>query len=85
MTIGTDSLTSNWQLSILEEIKTILKFQSFLPFMEVLTWGTLNGAQALGFDHLLGSLEKGKSPGLNLLTLSSPDRLDSSASIQKIC
>ncbi len=85
MTIGTDSLTSNWQLSILEEIKTILKYQSSLPFMEVLTWGTLNGAQALGFDHLLGSLEKGKSPGLNLLTLSSPDRLDSSASIQKIC
>lgn len=85
MTIGTDSLTSNWQLSILEEIKTILKYQSSLPFMEVLTWGTLNGAKALGFDHQLGSLEKGKIPGINLLTLTTPDRLESSAQVQKIC
>lgn len=85
MTIGTDSLTSNWQLSILEEIKTILKYQSSLPFMEVLTWGTLNGAQALGFDDHLGSLEKGKAPGINLLTQANPDRLNASSQVQKIC
>lgn len=85
MTIGTDSLTSNWQLSILEEIKTILKYQSTLPFLEVLSWGTLNGAKALGFDNQLGSLEKGKSPGINLLSLTTPDRLDAFARVQKIC
>lgn len=62
--IGTDSLTSNWQLNILEEMKTILKYQSYLSFEEVLTWATLNGAKALGFDAVLGSIEVHKMPGL---------------------
>ncbi|HYC30581.1 MAG TPA: amidohydrolase family protein, partial [Chitinophagaceae bacterium] len=62
--IGTDSLTSNWQLSILEEMKTILKYQSWLDFKTVLTWATINGAKALGWDHELGSIEPGKTPGL---------------------
>jgi len=67
VTIGTDSLTSNWQLSILEEMKTIARFQSFVPFETLLRWATLNGAQALGFDDTLGSLEVGKTPGVVLL------------------
>ena len=29
--VGTDSLTSNWQLSIFEELKTIAKYQSYIP------------------------------------------------------
>ena len=62
--IGTDSLTSNWQLNILEEMKTILKYQSYLSFEGVLTWATLNGAKALGFDAVLGSIEVHKMPGL---------------------
>ncbi|HET7818441.1 MAG TPA: amidohydrolase family protein [Bacteroidia bacterium] len=33
-----------------------------------MTWATLNGAEALGFGTQLGSIEKGKKPGLNLLT-----------------
>ncbi|MCC6411384.1 MAG: amidohydrolase family protein [Saprospiraceae bacterium] len=65
--IGTDSLTSNWQLSILEEMKTIKRFQSYVPFETILRWATLNGAQALGFDDTLGSLEVGKRPGVLLL------------------
>jgi aminodeoxyfutalosine deaminase len=65
--IGTDSLTSNWQLSILEEMKTILKYQSYLDFDTVLKWATLNGAAALGFDQSLGSIETGKTPGLVLI------------------
>ncbi len=64
MTIGTDSLTSNWQLSILEEMKTISKYQSYVPFETLLQWATLNGAMALGMEDKLGSLEVGKSPGL---------------------
>ncbi|BDS14179.1 amidohydrolase family protein [Aureispira anguillae] len=67
MTIGTDSLTSNWQLSILEELKTIAKYQSYVPFQTLLKWATLNGARALGFEDDLGSIEVGKSCGLNLL------------------
>ncbi len=65
--IGTDSLSSNWQLSVLEEMKTIARYQSFVPFETLLKWATLNGAQALGFDADLGSIEPGKTPGLNLL------------------
>jgi len=72
MTIGTDSLTSNWQLSILEEMKTILKYQSYVPFETVLQWATLNGALALGFQKDLGSLEYGKAPGINLLAMPDP-------------
>lgn len=64
MTIGTDSLTSNWQLSILEEMKTIAKYQSYVSFETLLLWATLNGAMALGMDDQLGSLEEGKSPGV---------------------
>ena len=67
MTIGTDSLTSNWQLSILEEMKTIARYQSYVPFETLLQWATLNGAQALGFDDTLGSVGIGKTPGLVLL------------------
>lgn len=69
MTIGTDSLTSNWQLSVLEEMKTISRYQSYVPFEVLLRWATLNGAEALGFDAGLGSIEVGKTPGLNLLDL----------------
>ncbi len=68
VTIGTDSLASNWQLSVLEEMKTISKYQSFIPFDLLLEWATLNGAKALGMNDLLGSLETGKQPGIILLT-----------------
>lgn len=64
VTIGTDSLTSNWQLSVLEEIKTIARYQSYVPFETLLRWATLNGAQALGFEDTLGSLDPGKQPGI---------------------
>jgi aminodeoxyfutalosine deaminase len=69
MTIGTDSLTSNWQLSIIEEMKTIQRFQSYVPLDILLKWATLNGAEALGFADTLGSLEVGKMPGLVLLDI----------------
>src|SRR5687768_16339333 len=68
LTIGTDSLTSNWQLSVLEEMKTISKYQSFIPFDTLLQWATINGAQALGMEDNLGSFEAGKRPGVLLLT-----------------
>lgn len=67
VTIGTDSLTSNWQLSILEEMKTIARYQRYVPFETMLRWATLNGAEALGFDDTLGSFEVGKTPGVLLL------------------
>jgi len=64
LTLGTDSLTSNWQLSILDEMKAIARFQSYVPFDTLLRWATLNGAQALGYEGDLGSIEPGKRPGI---------------------
>lgn len=85
LTIGTDSLTSNWQLSVLEEMKTIARLQSYVPFHTLLRWATLNGAEALGFDDSLGSLEPGKRPGILLLQGMEPDWiLGKDASIQRL-
>lgn len=68
MTIGTDSLTSNWQLSIWEEIKTIRRYASYVPLELLTRWACHNGAAALGMDDELGSFEIGKSPGINLVS-----------------
>lgn len=84
MTIGTDSLTSNWQLSIIEEMKAIAKYQSYVSFETMLRWATLNGAEALGFEKELGSIEKGKSPGLNLLNLSADMKIDNQTSVKRV-
>jgi len=84
MTIGTDSLTSNWQLSVLDEMKTIARFQSYLDFETLLKWATLNGAEALGFADDLGSIEVGKTPGLNLLSLDGRLVLDDRTELVRI-
>ncbi len=84
MTIGTDSLTSNWQLSILEEMRTILRFQSYLDFETVLRWATLNGAEALGFEQDLGSFEAGKRPGFNLLNINDKFELNEKTQVSVI-
>lgn len=67
MTIGTDSLSSNWQLSVFEEMKTIKKYNSYIPTSTLLEWATYNGAMALGFDDTLGSFTQGKTPGVVLI------------------
>jgi cytosine/adenosine deaminase-related metal-dependent hydrolase len=82
--IGTDSLTSNWQLSVLEEMKTIARYQSYVGFETLLRWATLNGALALGFEKELGSFEVGKKPGLNLLNLDAELRLESGSTVQRL-
>jgi cytosine/adenosine deaminase-related metal-dependent hydrolase len=62
--LGTDSLASNHQLSILEEIKTLQQYFSSIPLQTMLQWATINGAKALQTDKTLGSFEKGKTPGI---------------------
>jgi len=64
MTVGTDSLSSNWQLSILDELQTIQRYNSHIPIETLLTWSTRNGAEALSFDDTLGSFDEGKKPGV---------------------
>jgi len=65
--LGTDSLASNQQLSILEEIKTIKNVFPGTPSSRMLAWATSNGARALAFDEKLGDFKKGKKPGIVLL------------------
>jgi cytosine/adenosine deaminase-related metal-dependent hydrolase len=66
--IGTDSTSSNHQLSILEEMKTIQKHDSAQTTEKLIQWGTLNGAKFFGWEKELGSIEVGKKPGLNLIS-----------------
>ena len=66
--IGTDSLSSNRKLSILEEMKTIQNHFPAIPFSEMVTWATRNGAEALEISDWAGTIEKGKKPGINLIT-----------------
>ncbi len=68
ITLGTDSLASNDRLCILSELKTIHRHFPDLALTETIKWVTINGAQFLGIAENYGSLENGKSPGLNLLT-----------------
>lgn len=65
--LGTDSLASNHQLSILDEIKTLQKNFPQLELSTMLQWATINGAKALQMNDTLGSFEKGKQPGLVLI------------------
>jgi cytosine/adenosine deaminase-related metal-dependent hydrolase len=67
ITIGTDSLASNDKLSILEELKTINKSFPQIPLTELFRWATINGAEALNFESDQGSIEIGKTPGINLI------------------
>jgi len=82
--LGTDSYSSNWQLSIAKEIQAIIRAPATMPGLkavasleQVLQWATINGAKALGWDDELGSFEKGKRPGIVLLAkdLSRSERL----------
>lgn len=65
ITIGTDSLASNYRLSILEELKTIASHFPKIPTETLLKWGTENGAKFMGIEASYGTLEIGKAPGLN--------------------
>src|SRR5690606_9704465 len=62
--IGTDSLSSNHQLSVLAELQTIKRHYPAIEWEDLLRWGTFNGALALQMDNIVGSIEIGKEPGL---------------------
>ena len=62
--IGTDSLASNWSLSMVEELKMFRD----IPLAELLQWATINGAKALGIADKYGTIEVGKYSGIVNLT-----------------
>lgn len=65
--IGTDSLSSNSALSILEELKTLQQYFPEISMGKIISWATINGARALCEDSWAGSIEPGKKPGLVLI------------------
>ena len=65
--VGTDSLASNYSLSVLEELKTLQENFPEISLEELLKWGTLNGAKSLRIQDNFGSFEVGKKPGVNLI------------------
>jgi len=68
ITLGTDSLASNSKLCILSEMVTLQKNFPGLSTAKLMEWGTINGANFLGINAELGTLEAGKTPGINLVT-----------------
>ena len=67
MVLGTDSYSSNHQLSMMEEMKTIHRHFPKIPLATILQWATVNGAKALGMSDQLGSFNKKMKPGVVLI------------------
>ena len=65
--IGTDSLASNSDISMLHEMKLIQDTYPELEFCEVLKWATYNGARALGREDTFGAISPGMKPGIVLI------------------
>lgn len=84
ITIGTDSLASNDKLCILSELKTLHTHFPALSLNETIQWATINGAKFLGIDKKFGSIEKGKNPGLNLITNVKGMELSEDSAVEKL-
>lgn len=74
--IGTDSLASNHQLSILSELQAINKHYPEIGWETLLRWGTSNGAKALRMGDIVGSFKTGTRPGIV--------QIDLNATVKKI-
>lgn len=68
LTLGTDSLASNANLSIIDEINTIKKYYPAIAIETLLQMATYNGAKFLGIENTFGSIKINNACGLNLIT-----------------
>jgi cytosine/adenosine deaminase-related metal-dependent hydrolase len=74
--LGTDSLASNPDLSILNEMRFLHEHLPDLPAHVILRMGTLAGSEALGWAKECGSLEAGKSADFVVLSLENREAED---------
>jgi cytosine/adenosine deaminase-related metal-dependent hydrolase len=58
--LGTDSLASCDSLNVFDEMAFIQKHYPNLDPCTIVAMGTINGARALGVEHMTGTLSKGK-------------------------
>lgn len=67
--LGTDSLASVPDLSIINEIKFVLRQHPEIPPKTLFLMGTVFGAEALGLEADFGTLEEGKTARFSFLFL----------------
>lgn len=84
LVLGTDSLASNHQLSICEEMKILQQRFPFLSVALLLQWATSNGARALQMEDDLGSFDKGKKPGVVLIENANDQHLLADAASKRL-
>lgn len=89
--LGTDSLASNPDLSVLAEMRHLHRHHPDVPGAVLLRMATLSGAEALGWADETGSLEAGKSADLVVVPLAPGARhdpherlLDSDLPVQRV-
>lgn len=82
--LGTDSLASNHQLNILEEIKTIAKNFPVVKTETLLKCATMNGAKALQMENKFGSFEKGKMPGVVLIENTEGEKIIRESKVKRL-
>lgn len=75
--VGTDGAASNNALDLLQEArkacyltKALGSDTTLMPAHQMLEMLTLNGAKALGFDHIIGTIEAGKGADMVAFDLS---------------
>lgn len=64
--IGTDSLASNTELSMVREMATLLSLG--VPMESLLRWATVGGAEALRIEDSVGRLAVGRKSGVVVLS-----------------
>ncbi len=65
--LGTDSLSSNDSLSMVEEMYALQNYYPEISLEDIIKFATINGAKALGLDGC-GVIAPGKNAGLTLIT-----------------
>ena len=84
--VGTDSLSSNDRLCIVDELFCLQEAFPFLKLQELLQWACLNGARFLSKADVFGSIEEGKRPGLVFIDGLTPDgRLSATSKSVRRC
>ncbi|MBR3113015.1 MAG: amidohydrolase family protein [Methanobrevibacter sp.] len=88
VSIGTDGASSNNNLDLIEELKTASLLQKVstldpkvLNSDEAIAMGTIKGAEALGLDSEIGSIEVGKKADIILIDTNSANMVPDSSSL----
>ena len=88
VSIGTDGASSNNNLDLIEELKTASLLQKVstldpkvLTSDEAIAMGTIKGAEALGLDSEIGSIEVGKKADIILIDTNSANMVPDSSTL----